>query len=220
MKHYWRGRMGGAGVSAAVITWIAGCSTLLDLDHDYVFSEPPPTADGGTGGASDGGTGGAEEDGGASPDGGAEEDGGASPDGGMEEDSGAPLLEVVCGEGAACPIVDKSACCWNRFDQKGQCVTGPGSCDTSANGAQSSYIQCQTDADCEVGVCCGERLAGDMGNYYAKVTCEAQCGVYKMCDDLGEAGPDCPLVEINGEPVQTTCKIANLLPPGYFACAP
>jgi hypothetical protein len=212
--------MGVGGVSAAVITWIAGCSTLLDLDHDYVSSEPPPAADGGAGGVLDGGAGGAKEDSGAPPDGGSGEDSGAPPDGGSGEDSGAPLGEVSCGEGTTCPTAGGDACCWNRFAQQGACVTSPNGCDTSANGAQSSFIQCQTDADCAVGVCCGERLAGAMGNYYAKVTCEAQCGVYKMCDDFGEMGPDCPLVDTDAGPLQTSCKIANLLPPGYFACAP
>lgn len=59
-----------------------------------------------------------------------------------------------------------------------------------------------------------------MGLDYAKTTCEPPCGAYKLCDDLGEMGPDCPIVENNGQQVQTTCKIAGLLPPGYFACAP
>ena len=69
-------------------------------------------------------------------------------------------------------------------------------------------------------VCCGARESQNGSTWYSSTTCQATCPIpdLVLCDQVGEQGPDCPVVTVQGNQVQTTCVGSQLLPPGFFVC--
>lgn len=142
--------------------------------------------------------------------------------GGMGGDGGAggqPMAgSVPCVNNMMCSLANGGACCWWEQDDSGSCVQAGGSCDTSNNGGRTR-IECQTAAQCGAGEkCCGDRDNGNFGTYYTELTCQADCNDITLCDTEGAMGPDCPVINCQGQQQQSVCEQSGLLPPGFLVC--
>lgn len=148
--------------------------------------------------------------------------GGSQGAGGAGTGGGGPVdLVVPCGN-TTCSIENQSACCWTDDTAIGVCVQGPpdaDNCDQSAQGAQSTRIECQVAAQCGAGmICCGDRTNSPNGTFYHQVTCQAACQDITMCKTLGATDAECPTQQTGQGPIQLVCKQSGLLPTGYYVC--
>ncbi len=142
--------------------------------------------------------------------------------------TGGGIETVSCGD-VTCPIGTESACCWSRFatPSSGACVQGSpdnDGCKTFlANDGYETRIECQTSAQCDQGVCCGQRTGffqgGQQKFFYEILSCVDACPSkdVTICDPTNPADV-CPKIATQNGPVQGVCKASTLLPSGYFAC--
>jgi len=145
-----------------------------------------------------------------------------------------PLGDIDCGN-TTCPIPGE-ICCWDKWgigtgnDDSGACYDAPVSpfdCNTEIeNGGVQTVISCQTADQCSGGdQCCGDVVSFQTGggnlSYYPTVECRDSCPwpTRVMCKTNGSTA-ECPVVNLNGNNVQTECGPSTLLPAGFFVCRP
>lgn len=188
----------------------------------------------GTGAASDGASssGGESASGaagsGAGSVGGGPSTGGASSGGSAVGGSGgAPPQadKLACGN-QACPLGGNNACCWDEYElhapPQAECVSGGVQMDNCfthvGNDGMETRIECQLPSHCNSGLCCARReFFGAANAVYTDLECANACDWpdVTVCDP---ASPSCPLIDVEGQTVQSTCKPSELLPPGYYVC--
>ncbi len=133
-----------------------------------------------------------------------------------------------CGDNTVCDRGGAEICCWNDFGVNGPAETGECQASDSvdcnnelSNEGLHSIISCQNSAQCDSGkVCCGHRVFFNQTAYYETVDCQSTCDYPDLVLCTGEGDDaDCPIVNVQGQQVQTFCKASNRLPPGYFICS-
>lgn len=182
-----------------------GATTTTSTNTSTSTGTVNPTTSGG--GQGQGGTGGAGT--------------GGSGTGGAGGTGGGPItgITLACHNAGDCLVPPSSACCWYNGPQNqdtGTCIQGPpdqATCNTSPNFPEGyrTRIECQLPSHCPQGtVCCGNFV---QGQYYADVTCQADCNSVTLCDGTypdPAANPACQPGEM--------CQQSGSLPQGYFIC--
>lgn len=194
------------GLAGLIVFGLFGCQFVGGLEELVV-------ADNANGGA--GGTGGSGV-------------GGNSTSSSSSSSSGiVNIADVECG-GSLCTVGSQSSCCADHYmtnsDPFIECVKGPpgnDGCRTSggANGYETR-IKCQLPSHCPQGsVCCGNIEAISIMTWFVSLSCTTTCPWPDtiVCDPMSPTN-DCPIVNNNGNMVQTTCQAHELLPTGYFVC--
>jgi hypothetical protein len=123
---------------------------------------------------------------------------------------------VGCGGTVQCDVQD-SVCCFDSKSKNGMCA--PASTCHQTSTAMPTAIACQGPSDCQSGkACCAVRYFHLDTQPYEFTQCQSQCDLPDrvVCDP---ANPVCPIYVVQGQQVQSTCKMSTLLPPGYNVCS-
>lgn len=197
------------GLAGSFLLSIFGCQFLGSLDELAVANE----ANGGGGGRGGAGNGG---------------NGGSGSSSSSSSSSGiVNIADVECG-GSLCTVGSQSSCCSDHYMTNSspfiECVNGPpgnDGCRTSggANGFETR-IKCQWPSHCpQDSVCCGNIETVSIMTWFVSLACTTTCTWPDTiaCDPMGQP-TDCPIINDNGNMIQTTCQAEGLLPTGYFVC--
>lgn len=153
---------------------------------------------------------------------------GSSSSSSTSSSSGMPIMgDIACGENI-CPVGIESACCYDHYKTNAepylQCVNGPADndgCNTAggANGYETR-IECQLPTHCAAGaVCCGNIETIGPATWYTTLSCATTCTwPDSVVCDLNSSTHECPMVNHNGNMVQTMCMPSEYLPPEYGVC--
>ncbi len=126
-----------------------------------------------------------------------------------------PGNKVACDVGVQCDT-NVDVCCWDNQLMSGQC-TDPDSCQPTSATSMPTAISCEFQFQCPGQICCAARYNGQDGQPYETAMCADSCDLPDryLCNPQN---PACPIYDLNGMQVQSTCKMSGLLPPNYYVC--